>query len=215
MDRPGIRIVLSLLLIITGVVFLLDSLELVEIGALLWAAVFLVGGLVFLLVFVLDREEWWALIPGFVLLSLGVLVGASELLPGLEGGWMGAFFLGGLGLAFLAVFLARRDFWWAIIPGGALLTLALVAGLADTLAGELVGGILFLGLALTFGVLSLVPTPEGRMKWALIPAAILLVLALIVFASTGSALFTYLWPAALILAGLYLLIRFGLSRRPQ
>jgi len=215
MDRPGIRVVLSLLLIITGVVFLLDSLELVELGALLWAAVFVVGGLVFLVVFVLDREAWWALIPGFVLLSLGILAGASELLPGLEGGWMGAVFLGGVGLAFWAVFLARRDFWWAIIPGGVLLTLALVAGLSDTAAGDFIGGILFLGLALTFGLLSLVPTPQGRLKWALIPAAILLLMALIIFAASGGALFVYLWPAALILAGLYLLVRFVFSRRSR
>ena len=213
MDRLGVRIVLALLLIGAGIVFLLDSLEVVEIGALLWAVAFFVAGLIFLSVFFLDREQWWALIPGFVLLSLGILIGTTELLPGLEGEWMGALFLGGVGLAFWAIFLVRRDFWWAIIPGGVLWTVALVSGLSSALPGELTGGILFLGLGLTFALLSLVRTPEGRLRWALIPGGIMLLLGLIVTISAGGSVFVYLWPAALILAGLYMLARFVLSRR--
>lgn len=207
MDRPGLRVVLALLLIGAGIVFLLNSLELVEIGALLWAAILAIGGLIFLYVYYGDREQWWALIPGLVLLSLGVLLGVGELLPGLEGGWMGALFLGGLGLAFWAIFLVRREFWWAVIPGGVLWSVALVSGLSTTLPGEVSGGVLFLGMGLTFALLSVLPTPEGRMRWALIPAAVMLILALITFAAAGGALLVYLWPAALILAGLYLLAR--------
>ena len=37
-------------------------------------------------------------------------------------------FLGTIGLSFWVIYLTRRDFWWAVIPGGALMTLALVAG---------------------------------------------------------------------------------------
>jgi hypothetical protein len=207
MDRPGLRVVLALLLIGAGIVFLLNSLELVEIGALLWAAILAIGGLIFLYVYYGDREQWWALIPGLVLFSLGVLLGVGELLPGLEGGWMGALFLGGLGLAFWAIFLVRREFWWAVIPGGVLWSVALVSGLSTTLSGEVSGGVLFLGMGLTFALLSVLPTPEGRMRWALIPAAVMLILALITFAAAGGALLVYLWPAALILAGLYLLAR--------
>jgi hypothetical protein len=207
MDRPGLRVVLALLLIGAGIVFLLNSLELVEIGALLWAAILAIGGLIFLYVYYGDREQWWALIPGLVLFSLGVLLGVGELLPGLEGGWMGALFLGGLGLAFWAIFLVRREFWWAVIPGGVLWSVALVSGLSTTLPGEVSGGVLFLGMGLTFALLSVLPTPEGRMRWALIPAAVMLILALITFAAAGGALLVYLWPAALILAGLYLLAR--------
>jgi hypothetical protein len=215
MDRPGVRIILSLMLIAAGVLFLLNSLDVIEIGGLLWAAVLAVAGLVFLAVFALDRQQWWALIPGFVLLSLGFLVSAAVLLPGLAGEWLGAVFLGGLGLAFLAVFLVRRDFWWAIIPGGVLLTLALVAGLSSTLPGEAVGGLLFLGIGLTFALLSLVQTPQGRMRWPLIPAGVLVVLGLAAFAVAGGALLSYLWPAALILAGLYLLARFFIANRKR
>jgi len=51
------------------------------------------------------------------------------------------------------------------------------------------------------------------MKWALIPAGVMFVLGLIVMAAMGGELFAYLWPAAFIIAGLYLLVRSVLSRR--
>ena len=213
MDRLGVRIVLALLLIGAGIVFLLDSLEVLEIGILVWAAVFALAGLGFLVVFVLDREQWWALIPGFILLCLGLIVAVTELLPGIEGGWLGALFLGSLGLAFWAIFFVRRDFWWALIPGGVLWTVALVAGLSETLDGEVAGAVLFLGLGLTFAALSLVRTPAGGLRWALIPAGVMLLLGLAVLVATGNELFRYLWPVALILVGLYLLARTFLTRR--
>ena len=215
MDRPGVRFILALLLIGVGVVFLLDSLQVLEIGALLWAAILGMAGILSLFLFVLNHEWWWALIPGFVGLSLGLLIGVSELLPDLEGDWIGALFMGGLGLGFLAIFFVRRDFWWALIPGGVLWTLALVIGLSSalTMPDELAGGVLFLGLGLTFALLSLLPAGQARMKWALIPGGVLLFLGLAVFASVGGTLFDYLMPAALVLAGVYLLVRFALSRR--
>ena len=90
---------------------------------------------------------------------------------------------------------------------------AVVAGLGSVDNGSLVGGIFFLGLALTFGLLSFVKTPEGRLKWALIPAAVLLVMGVVITASAAQ-LFGYIWPAALIMAGIYLLVRFAIAR-PQ
>ena len=34
------------------------------------------------------------------------------------GAWGGALFLGSIGLAFWVIYFVRRDFWWAVIPGG-------------------------------------------------------------------------------------------------
>jgi hypothetical protein len=58
-----------------------------------------------------------------------------------------ALFLAALSLAFWAVYLTRREQWWAIIPGGALATLALVAAL-DTIKLPIdTGGIFLLAWA--------------------------------------------------------------------
>jgi hypothetical protein len=203
----------GILLVAAGILLLLQALGLLAGGLdLLWVLLFGAGGAVFVYVFLVNRANWWAVIPGFVLLSLAALMAFDWLAPELGGDWEGALFLGGIGLAFWVVYLASRENWWAVIPGGVLLTLALVVGLSSGLEGVEVGGVFFLGLGLTFGLLSLVRTPEGRMKWALIPAAVLLVMGLLITA-TATAVLKYVWPAALVLVGLYLIVRtFGFRR---
>jgi hypothetical protein len=177
----------------------------------LWAFLFGAGGLVFLSVFLADRSNWWAIIPGVVLLSLAAVVALDQLVPEADEAWGGALFLGGVGLSFWLIYFTNRGHWWAVIPGGVLFTLALVAGLSSVFEDVEMGGVFFLGLGLTFGLLSLLPTPEGRMKWALIPAAVLLVMGLLLLAA-AIAILEVLWPAALILVGLYFVIRVFVSR---
>lgn len=212
MKRLEVRVIGGILLIVVGILFLLQSFGIVrDVLDLLWALLFGAGGSFFLYVFLTNRANWWALIPGFVLLGVAALIALERLAPGVDETWGGAVFLGGIGLAFWAIYITRREHWWAVIPGGVLLTLALVAGLSSALEGIEMGGVFFLGLGLTFGLLAFLPTPEGRMKWALIPAAVLLVMGLLITAATVETL-KYLWPAALILVGLYLVFRVFSSR---
>ncbi len=207
MNRSKQRILWGLLLIAGGTLFLLQNLELLTIAPLIWPFFFGAAGLAFLIVFLSNlREHWWAAIPGFTLLGLMGSTGLEELAPELTDVWSGAFFLGSIGISFWVIYLVNRDHWWAVIPGGVLLTLAAITPLSTTLPGLESGGVLFMGLGLTFALLSLLPTSEGRMKWPLIPAAVLLVMGLLIIAS-AEALLSYLWPVALILGGLYLLLR--------
>jgi hypothetical protein len=208
MKRPEIRIVGAILLIAIGVLSLLQNLGILGgVSAVFWALIFGASGLLFVYIFLTSRHQWWAIIPGFVLLSVGTLIFVETFVPSL-GDWGGALVLGGIGLAFWAVYLANREHWWAVIPGGVMLTLALVIGLSSGLEdfGIETGGVFFLGLGLTFALLRFVPSPEGEMKWALIPAAVLLVMGLIITAAAEDLL-VYLWPVSLIVAGLYLILR--------
>jgi len=61
--------------------------------------------------------------------------------------------------------------------------------------------VLFLGLGLTFGLLLLVPTEEGRMRWPAVPALVLLLIG---------AFSTLLFSPSLQLAGPVLLILGGI-----
>jgi len=207
MRRFDVRVVGGILLIVAGVLFLLQNMGVFgNAVTLLWAFLFGAGGVAFMYVFLTERANWWALIPGFALLSLGATTALSQLAPAMGEAWGGTVFLGGIGLAFWVIYFLDRENWLAVIPGGALFTIGLVAGLSSILAGIETGGIFFLGLGLTFGLLSLLPTPQGRMKWALIPAGVLLAMGLLTTAASASLL-KYLWPAALILAGLYFIFR--------
>ena len=212
MKRFDVRTVGAILLIVVGILLLLQNLGILGgVVALIWSLIFGVGGLIFLYMFLTDRTQWWAIIPGFALLGLAALITLDQFLPRVGDALGGTIFLGGIGLAFWVIYFLNREHWWAVIPGGVMFTVALIAGLSSIFEGAEMGGVLFLGLGLTFGLLSLLPTPQGRMKWALIPAAVLLVMGLLITAATTEIL-EYLWPAALILVGLYLLFRMFRSR---
>jgi hypothetical protein len=67
-------------------------------------------------------------------------------------------------------------------------------------------GILFLGLGLTFAALTRVSSQGGRMRWALIPAGVLLALGVLITA-TATHLLGYVTALALIGVGAYLISR--------
>ncbi len=205
------RVAWGVLLLAAGILALLQNFNVLP-GALnlLWTVLMGGAGLFFLYVYVADRANWWALIPGIILLDLAVVVALSLTRLALLEAWAGPLVLGGIGLSFWAVYLARREHWWAIIPGGVLFTLAAVAGI-DTVFQRMerrvdTGGVFFVGLGLTFALVGLLPTPRGRMRWAFIPALVLVIMGLFIFAA-AEQLLNYLWPVALILFGLYLVFR--------
>jgi hypothetical protein len=200
-------LLLGLALVGAGALFLLQSLGFFgPLENAFWALIFGAGGVGFLAALARNRAHWWAAIPGCALLGIGLLIALDGLAPALAGSWGGPLFLGMLGLGFWVVYLVRRAYWWAIIPGGVLFTLALVAGLSETMAGNAGGWVFFLGLSATFGLVYLLPTNEGRRIWALYPAAALLAMAVLIMAAMGQVV-NVLWPAALILAGIYMVYR--------
>ncbi|MBX3052062.1 MAG: hypothetical protein KF753_11340 [Caldilineaceae bacterium] len=83
-------------------------------------------GVAFLAVYLMNREHWWAIIPGGVNGTLAVVAGLDEV-NGWDNG--GIFFLG-LAVTFALVALApataRGKMTWAWIPAGVLLALAVI-----------------------------------------------------------------------------------------
>jgi len=206
------RIFWGLVLIIAGTAFLLQNLDVFEFGDVFWGVVFILGGGFFLSIYASNRTNWWSLVPGFVLLGISAIIILGELAPNFEDTWGGSIVLGSIGIAFLAVYLTDRNNWWAVIPGGVMFTLAIVAGFEEVLAGLEVGGIFFIGLGLTFVLVALAPSPQGQMRWAWIPAGILLLMGLLISAAAGE-LIQFVFPTALIVFGLYLVYRAFFSRK--
>lgn len=215
MKRNSISLVGGILLIAVGISLVLQNLGIITLGGFLAPVLFGLGGLAFLYVFLVNRENWWALIPGLTLLGLAGVVAWDSFGPPSARGWSASFLLGGIGLSFLVIFLNDLKHWWAIIPGGALLTIALVAGLSSS-ESELinVGSVFFLGLALTFGLLGVVRTPQGRQRWALVPATALLAVGILTMAAMADVL-RYVWPVALIIAGGWAMFRTLVSKNDR
>jgi hypothetical protein len=208
MSRWEARLALGVLLVAGGVLFLLQNLHLlVGAGTLFWVAAFAAAGGIFLYVFAKEPANWWAVIPGISLLGIAALIGLSWAAPAAAGVWGGGLFLGAIGVGFWVVYLMDRERWWAIIPGGVLVTLALVTGVSAVSGGGAdAGALFFIGLGLTFGAVYLLPSPKRSMRWALIPALVLLLLGVLVGAAATTAV-RFIWPVVLMAIGAVLLFR--------
>jgi hypothetical protein len=111
-------------------------------------------------------------------------------------------FLGSLGLAFAIVYREDANQWWAVIPAGALLSLAVTALVDGMTRSAGAGGAVFLfGLAATFFVLTRLP--RHAQPWAVFPAGVLAVLAVVALTTSGG----WIVPVLLIAAGAWMLLR--------
>jgi len=188
----------GLVLILVGALYLLQTMGVLQdVGDVFWGVIFLAAGGLFL--FAYFTGSWWAVIPGCVLAAIGVLI----LLPDSLEMFGGAVFLGGIALAFWVVyFSSTHERWWAIIPAGVLTTLAVVTFLPDMVGGVATGSFFFFGLAVTFLLVALL----AKMSWAYYPALALVIVGLLVLLALGD-IANYIWAAALILGGGYLMYR--------
>lgn len=203
MKRFDPRIVIGTILIVAGGLGFLQAFGILrDASDVFWGLVFLAGGGIFLFMFAggFASGQWWAVIPGLVLAGIGVLI----LLPDSLDNLGGSVFLGAIGLSFWLVYMTGRDRWWAIIPGGVLFTLAVVSALPDRLLGGTdSGGIFFLGLALTFLLVAIL----AEMSWAYWPAGALGFFGVFLFFQSQIYLLSYVAAAALIGAGIFIILR--------
>lgn len=158
----------------------------------------------FFAVYLRNREHWWALIPGAIMAGMGLIVllatqGSGELI--------GTLVLLMVAAPFLAIFFLSKGQWWAIIPAGVLTTVALIIPIAaaadeSDFGGQMVAGVLFLGIAVPF-VWLWWRRDAYDTKWARYPAVGLVAAAIIVLA-LGTVVENG-WPIILIIIGLWLL----------
>jgi hypothetical protein len=71
----------------------------------------------FLYIYLTDRAHWWAVIPAYILLAIGLMVGLIE--GGiLEDNLVASYVLFSVAIPFFAIYARDRKLWWALIPGG-------------------------------------------------------------------------------------------------
>ncbi len=146
-------------------------------GETLASLLFLALAIAFAIVYLANRYNWWAIIPGGILLVIGLAVLLSQQLS-FE--LLGTLLSAGSGLVFFLVYLlgpVKREVWWALIPGAALVISGLViysltAGREQLLVqlwplAPIAGGLFLLGRELTrprAAPLSASPTPSAQSK---------------------------------------------------
>lgn len=212
MRRFDVRMILGAGLMLLGGLMLLEKFGILRgASSLFWGAAFWVAAAYFLYIFVQSPQgRWWAIIPAMALLGMG----GSSILPHVFSGLGGGIFLGALGVAFFIVYATDRSRWWGIIPGGVLLTLAVISVVPESETFSILGSgsLFFLGLALTFLLVALLPNPFGKMQWAYIPALVLFIMGAVLGSTSTAGLADYIWPVALIIVGLLVIAGFFFKR---
>jgi hypothetical protein len=87
----------------------------------------------FLVVFLRNRDQWWALIPAYVLLAVGVMVGLIGL-GVLDDLLVPAYVMFAIAIPFFAVYARNTKQWWALIPGGIMAVIGLSFLIAEAAA---------------------------------------------------------------------------------
>lgn len=118
-------------------------------------------------------KEWGWLFPAGVFGGLAVTIALAT--NGVDNAAVGSPLFFGLLIPFAAAYLTdRARNWWALIPGGVMLFLALTTLLVDTTGGEWVGSMFLFLIALSFLI---VYVNNRARNWALLVAYILFVLS--------------------------------------
>lgn len=199
------RILLGGLLVVVGIASFLDSLNIIPFGGLLWGVLFAFAGVAFIIYLFQNRNAWWAIIPGVVLIGLGFLILVSSIFPNFREEIGGSIFFISISIAFLIVYLMNNKFWWSIIPSGVMASLAATI-LVDGFTKYEGGGVLLMGIALTFALLTILPGLEGNRQWPFIPAGILFVVGLFAFFEDFN-ISSLVWAVLLIVLGVFLVVR--------
>jgi hypothetical protein len=208
-----LRVLGGILLILIGGLILLQTTNVLSgnAGNAIWAVAFGAAGGFLIYFYSRHKSQWWALIPGIALLGIALSNVLHLAFPRADD-YDGLIVLGSIGLSFLMIYLNNRSQWWAVIPAGALLSLGVIDVLDEfAIPGFDTDGILFLGMGLTFLLLSIIPTSGGRLKWGIYPAIPLLLFGIFLSFKADQYL-NYVWPALIILVGLYVLVK-TLARR--
>lgn len=200
-------LVWGLILIAAGSFFFLQQFSIFSfVSDLVWTGLFAAGAGAFGFLFLTNpRQNWWAAIPGFTLAGLSGVTLIDRLNIQALDSISGPLFLASIGLGFAVIFLVNPEMWWALFPGGVMMTIAATAYADEVGMGIDEGAIFFMGLGLTFAAVGAMPTRGGASRrWAFIPAGIMLFMGLMIGFSMENSI-QFLWPLAMIGAGLFLI----------
>ena len=170
------------------------------------ATVFASAGIVFILAHMLFQRKLWTLIVGAICLFIGsaIFIDESRMISSDS---IGVLFFIITALLFFNALRKGKKNWWAIIPGGFSLILAIhiLIDMNRYISDDYHGVIFLGGSGVIFGIIYLLRDETFKLDWAKYPSIILLILAaLVLFAvDMGALLSRLILPVLLILIGSY------------
>jgi hypothetical protein len=155
----------------------------------------------------LGGQQWWRYIPAWIMAALTAMA-LLDIWPAAAAEAIAALLFVGMAAAFIHIYLLQRqEHWWALLPAGFTLVIALlVAVSALTQRITILGALLFGGMGAVFFVLYALSHSTQRW-WALIPGGVLTLFSLVILTTQPEDERSYLrwWPVLLVAAGLVVL----------
>jgi hypothetical protein len=165
----------------------------------MWMIVFAAISVLAVISYVLGGfKQWGLLFPAGAFGGLAAVIALAE--ANVDSAAVASPLFFGLLVPFIAAYLTdRAQNWWALIPGGVMLFLALTTLLVDSTGGEWVGALFLFMIALSFFVVYL----NNRTRtWALLVAYILAVLGIAPLMTIGGRDAAYYGPIFLFAVAL-------------
>jgi hypothetical protein len=97
----------------------------------------------FLVVYLRDRENWWALIPAYVMFVVGLMVGLIGL-GVLDDLLIPSYVMFAIAIPFFVVYARNTRNWWALIPGGIMAVIGLAFLIAEAAVQYVVPAVLII-----------------------------------------------------------------------
>jgi hypothetical protein len=141
-----------------------------------------------------------------ILSGIGVATLVEVFIPAAASNIVAFVILGSIGLSFLLVFLVNRKHWWAIIPAGALGSVA-----ALVLTGLV--GLFFIGLAVTFALIPLLVSREHWWAWIVTSVMAVMGVAFLFFEAATGTIGRFFFPILLIVMGVAAIVQVMLPKK--
>ncbi len=190
----------GLLLIGGGILALLQQMgAIAQLPDTIWVWIFALVSLAGFISYLMGgKEQWGWLFPAGIFGGLAVTIAMAT--NDVDNAAVGSPLFFGLLIPFIAAYFAdRARNWWALIPGGVMLFLALTTLLVDNIGGEWIGSMFLFLIGLSFLIVYL----NNRTRtWALLVAYILGVLSIAPALAAGGSMAAYFGPVFLFAVAL-------------
>ena len=211
-DRSGFRFFfwrtdfVGVAMVVSGLFFLLVNFRLIPVSDFVVTRVlgvlFILGGLIFSFFTGAGGGLTWLVIPAGVFFSTGVVA----LVLGMNGFFSiqsAGILTVGLGGTFIAVFMTRKNHWWALIPACTFFGLAGWTATATLIPAIGVHPVVPLfAVGMSFLIIYLYSFQKVRMRWSLYTGGIIVAVSFCYLLVILLARWSILWPLMLILIGL-------------
>ena len=205
MEKAKSNLVYGGLLVLVGVAYLLNNLDIIFIeNEVVVSMVFVAIGAYLFFTFAKTKAMGF-LITGSIFTFIGLVIWL-ESIPGFDDQFIGVIVLWTAAALFGYGFLKNSENWGFLIPAGILFTTGSMVWLDMILYNDdVLGSVFFLGLGSTFGFLYLIRSQKNKLDWAKVPALCLIAFSGFLFLITSDSLITDIFlPIVLILSGGYL-----------